>query len=111
MLIWCCAVCYKMKCSMPEIKVDFPAFSGDYCLTSTNRGFGRQPTMGSNCEPDHSWLKIGIDLKLLEGDLGEIPGTMEQRLSLCSRGNSKPGDRPAVRAYTRNYVNYRYYNI
>ena len=33
-------------------------------------------------------LEIGIDLKLMGGDLGEIPGTMEQRLSLCSRGNS-----------------------
>ena len=33
--------------NMPEFRVDFPAFSGDYCLTSTSRGFGWRPAMAN----------------------------------------------------------------
>ena len=85
--------------NMPEFTEDFPAFSGDYCITSTNRVFGWRPAMANNCKFDHSWLEIGVYLKLMGGDLEEIPGTMEQRLPLCSRRNSKPVGRPALRAY------------
>ena len=39
-LINCRAVQINDDDNMPESGVDFPDFSGDYCLTSTNRGFG-----------------------------------------------------------------------
>ena len=40
MLIDCRAVYHNDEENMPEVRDDFPDFSGDYCLTSTNRGFG-----------------------------------------------------------------------
>ena len=58
------------------------------------------------CIRDSSWLEIGVYLKLWGVTLGEITGTMEQQLPLCSRGNSKLGGRPALRAhnYRQRYV-------
>ena len=39
-LINCHAVQINDDENLPESRVDFPDFSGDYCLTSTNHGFG-----------------------------------------------------------------------
>ena len=43
-----------------RMREDFPAFSANYCFTSTNRGFGRQPAVGRNCKTDHGWLPLKL---------------------------------------------------
>ena len=45
MLVDCRAVYHNDEENMPEFRVDFPAFSGNYCLTSTNRRFGWRSAM------------------------------------------------------------------
>ena len=58
-------MCIRDRCII-DVRVkhanedNFPAFSGDYCLTSTNRGFGQQPAVGSNCNTDHGWLPLKL---------------------------------------------------